>query len=195
MASKKDLNLEDETFEFVVDQQPQPQQEEKPHKKTSHTHQASHSEDKKCPNCENNLAKAEEYKNLLQLTQADFDNYRKRSYSLLQNAKTDGELNVIMKFLPALDSFVKAKSMISDPNILKGVEMIEKQIKDSLKGIGVKEMNPKGEMFDPNYHHAISALNNPEFENDTILEVYQNGYLYNDKVIRYAQVIINKKGE
>lgn len=147
----------------------------------------------KCADCEKHLAKVEEYKNLLQLTQADFDNYRKRSYTLMQNAKTDGELNVIMRFLPALDSFVKAKEMISDKTLLKGVEMIEKDIKESLKSLGVKETNPKGDMFDPQKHNAISVSNNEDLEDDIITDVYQNGYTYKDKVIRYAQVIINKK--
>lgn len=194
MASKKH-NIEDENdFEFIGQQEDEviAQKDESANKKTlANTHHKA----KESPVNEEILAKAEEYKNLLQLTQADFDNYRKRSYTLMQNAKVDGEINVIMKFLPALDAFVKAKSMIADANILKGVEMIEKEIKESLKSIGVKEMSPKGEKFDPNYHNAISAMKNEDFEEGTILEVYQNGYMYNEKVIRYAQVIINKKGE
>lgn len=146
-----------------------------------------------CPNCEINLVKQEEYKNLLQLTVADFDNYRKRSLKMMQEAKIDGELNIIMRFLPALDSFIKAKKVITDDNILKGVEMIEKEIKESLKQIGVKEMIPLGEKFDPMYHNAISVSHNADKEDDIITDVYKNGYIYNDKVIRYAQVIINKK--
>ena len=180
MAKKKNEHEDENNFEFINDDQPK---EEKTTQKAS------------CPNCEKNLAKQEEYKNLLQLTVADFDNYRKRSLKMMQESKMDGELNVIMRFLPALDSFIKAKKMINDDNILKGVEMIEKEIKESFNQIGVKEMTPLGEKFDPMYHNAISVSHNPEKEEDIITDVYQNGYIYNDKVIRYAQVIINKKGE
>lgn len=146
-----------------------------------------------CPSCEANLAKQEEFKNLLQVTVADFDNYRKRSLKMMQDAKTDGELNVIIRFLPALDSFAKAKSMINDDNIVKGIEMIEKEIKESLNQIGVKEMTPLGQKFDPMLHNAISVSNCQDKDDDIITDVYKNGYTYNDKVIRYAQVIINKK--
>lgn len=137
-------------------------------------------------------AEAEEFKRLLQLTQADFDNYRKRSFALMQNARFDGELNVLTAILPALDSFNKAKEMISDANVLKGIEMIYKQLFDSLANLGVKEINPVGEEFDPNFHNAISVSNNKDLKDNVVVQVYQKGYIYNDKVIRYAQVIINK---
>lgn len=179
--TKSKSNIEkDENFELVDD---------KTEIKNQNSNQTT------CPNCQTNLAKQEEYKNLLQLTKADFDNYRKRSLKMMQEAKLDGELNVIMRFLTPLDSFNKAKKMIKDENVLKGVEMIEKELKDSLKQIGVKEITPVGEKFDPQYHNAVSVSHNPSVEDDIITDVYENGYLYNDKVIRYAQVIINKKGE
>ena len=129
----------------------------------------------------------------MQRNLADFDNYRKRSLKMMQDAKTDGELNVIMRFLPSLDAFAKAKKMINDDNIVKGIEMIEREIKESLSQIGVKEMQALGTMFDPTKHNAISTSHNPDVEDDIITDIYQQGYVYNDKVIRYAQVIINKK--
>lgn len=183
MAKKNEEPRNDNNFEFLGQEQTKQENNARPDKKPI------------CTNCETNLAKQEEYKNLLQLSVADFDNYRKRSLKMMQEAKLDGELNVIMRFLPALDSFAKAKKMITDENILKGVEMIEKEVRESLKQIGVKEMTPLGEKFDPMDHNAISVSHNPDIEDDIITDVYQNGYIYNGKVIRYAQVIINKKGE
>ena len=177
MAKKTNEHEGENNFEFLDENKPKTEVTEKP----------------ACPNCEANIAKQEEYKNLLQLTKADFDNYRKRSLKMMQEAKTDGELNMIMRFLPALDSFVKAKKMIHDENILKGVEMIERELKESLNQVGVKEMSPLGQHFDPMYHNAISISHDNNKEEDIITDVYQNGYVYNDKVIRYAQVIINKK--
>lgn len=191
MASKKELddfvdNLHPNETANVAEQESQENKEEQT--------QQQPEEECKCTKCQENFAKAEEYKKLLQITMADFDNYRKRNLALLQDAKSDGEINVIMKFLPALDSLSNAKNMISDKETLKGIQMIEKSIKDSLKSIGVKEIQAKGKKFDPEFHNAISVSYNNDLEEDIIVDVYQAGYTYQDKVIRYSQVIINKKG-
>lgn len=137
----------------------------------------------------------EDYKRLLQTVQADFDNYRKRSLSLMNEAKLDGQINVIMRVLPAIDSFKKAKEMIQDENILKGIEMIENSLLDGLKTFGVEKIDCVGQKFDPNLHNAIMVKNDNNLDDDVICEVYQDGYKLNDRVIRYSQVIINKKGE
>ena len=137
----------------------------------------------------------EDYKRLLQVVQADFDNYRKRSLNMLNEAKLDGQINVIMRVLPALDSFKKAKPMINDPNILKGVEMIENDLFESLKSLGLEKIACEGEKFDPNLHNVIMVQNDNSLDDDVIVDVYQDGYKLNDKVVRYSQVVINKKGE
>lgn len=137
----------------------------------------------------------EEYKRLLQVVQADFDNYRKRSLTMLNEAKIDGQINVIMRFLPAFDSFKKAKEMIEDANILKGIEMIENDLLEGLKAFGVERINAIGETFDPNLHNVIMVKNDNSLEDDVITDVFQDGYKLKDRVIRYSQVVINKKGE
>lgn len=137
----------------------------------------------------------EEYKRLLQVVQADFDNYRKRSLTMLNEAKLDGQINVIMRFLPAFDSFKKAKEMIEDANILKGIEMIENDLLEGLKAFGVERINALGETFDPNLHNVIMVKNDNSLEDDVITDVFQDGYKLKDRVIRYSQVVINKKGE
>ncbi len=137
----------------------------------------------------------EDYKRLLQTVQADFDNYRKRSLTMLSEAKLDGQINVIMRVIPALDSFKKAKEMIDDENVLKGIEMIENSLLDSLKTFGVTKIDCLGQKFDPNLHNAIMVKNDNNLDDDIVCEVYQDGYKLNDRVIRYSQVIINKKGE
>ena len=138
---------------------------------------------------------ADEYKKLLQVVQADFDNYRKRSLTMLNEAKQDGQINVIMKFLPAMDSFKKAKEMIEDANILKGIEMIENELTEALKTFGVEKIEALGQIYDPNLHNVIMVKNDNSLEDDVITDVYQDGYKLKDKVIRYCQVVINKKGE
>lgn len=162
-------------------------------------------EDCTCDNCECNdcncvdknetVNETDEYKRLLQVVQADFDNYRKRSLTLMNEAKLDGQINVILRFLPALDSFKKAKEMIDDKNILKGIEMIENEIIDALKSFGVEKIDAMGQKFDTKYHNAIMVKSDNSLEDDVVCDIYQDGYKLNDRVIRYSQVVINKKGE
>ncbi len=146
-----------------------------------------------CLTCKEEQAKSEEFKNLLKITMADFDNYRKRSLNLLKDAKIEGEIGVVQIFLPTLDAFSKAKEMTEDKQHLIGIEMLEKEIKNALKKIGVKEIHCVGEKFDPLLHSAISISHNNDLEDDIITHVIQAGYTYKEKIIRYAQVIINKK--
>lgn len=145
--------------------------------------------------CENETRKAEEYKHLLQVVQADFDNFRKRSFGLVSEAKLEGEANVLMKVLPALDAFDKATEMISDENVLKGVQMIEKQLYEALKSLGVEKIDSVGEKFDTRYHNVIMIKNDNSLEDDVVTDICQAGYKKGDKILRYAQVIVNKKGE
>lgn len=151
--------------------------------------------DETCCECEEKANKTDDYKNLLQIVQADFDNYRKRSLQLMNDAKQDGQINAIMRFLPALDSFDKAKPMIEDEKVLKGIEMIEKELYEALKSFGVEKIDQIGEKYNTKYHNVIMVKNDNSLDDDVITDISQAGYKMGDKIIRYAQVVINKKGE
>ena len=77
--------------------------------------------------------------------------------------------------------------------MLKGVEMIENKIMETLKELGVEKMNSIGEVYNPHLHNVIAVMRDEEKENDIILDEYQAGYKFNDKILRYAKVIVNKK--
>jgi len=111
----------------------------------------------------------------------------------LELAQRIGKISVIEVFLPCLDTFKTAKKNIFDEKTLQGIEMIENKILDALKSLGVEKINSVGEIYNPNLHEAISVLRVEDKENDIILDEYQAGYKYNDKIIRYAKVIVNKK--
>ena len=134
-----------------------------------------------------------EYLNLAKHVQADFDNYRRRTIEDLKKAKFDGQVSVIEAFLPCLDTFTEAKKNITDENVLKGVEMIENSILETLKNLGVEKIEAVGKVYDPHLHNAIAVMKDGSKENDIILAQYQAGYKFNDKVIRYSKVIVNKK--
>ena len=145
-------------------------------------------------NCEP-VNKEEEYLNMARVIQADFDNYRKKSYEQILQARVEGLVQGIEAFLPALDSFNEAKKMITDEKVLQGVEMIEKKILSTLEGFCVEKIKAEGEPFDHNLHNAISISHDNSLEDDVITAEYQAGYKFKDKVIRYSQVIVNKKEE
>ena len=147
---------------------------------------------------EDNVEKAEQvsqpdYLDMARRIQADFENFRRHADENVKKAKIDGQVSVLEVFLPCLDTFKEAKKSIVDENVLKGVEMIENKIMDALNTLGVEKLESIGQVYDPHIHNVIAVMKDETKENDIILDEYQAGYKFNDKVIRYAKVIVNKK--
>ncbi len=144
----------------------------------------------------NQDAQENDYKEYLELAkriQAEFENFRKRTYFDLQKAKEDGEISVIEAFLPCLDTFKVAKKSITDQAVLEGIEMIENNIIQTLNKLGVEKIDCVGKPYDHNLHNVIAVMKVEDKDNDIILDEYQAGYKFKDKVIRYSKVIVNKK--
>ncbi len=132
------------------------------------------------------------YLDMARRIQADFDNYRRHATENIKKAKIDGQASVIEVFLPCLDTFKEAKKSITDENVLKGVEMIENKINDALKSLGVEKIESIGQIYNPHVHESLAIMRDESKEDDIILDEYQAGYKFNDKVLRYAKVIVNK---
>ncbi len=147
-------------------------------------------------NCKDkNVDLANEYLNMARIIQADFDNYRKRSIESIKQAKRDGLISAVEVILPSLDVFKKAKQMIKDENALKGIEMVENEINNSLKNLGVEKIDTQNAQFNPNFHYALSVVEDKSKPDNIIIDEYQAGYKIGDKVIKYSQVIVNKLKE
>ena len=129
-------------------------------------------------------------KDLLRV-QAEFDNYRKRMTSALGEARQDGFMDAIEKFLPALDSFKMATEYIQDKNTLMGIKFIEKGILDTLSKIGVDAIDATGE-FNPEHHQAVDTDSSTDVPVNHIVKEVAKGFTYKGKVIRYSQVIVKK---
>ena len=129
-------------------------------------------------------------KDLLRV-QAEFDNYRKRMTSALGDARQDGFMEAIEKFLPAIDSFKMATEYITDQNTLMGIKFIEKGILDTLSKMGVEAIDATGE-FNPEFHQAIDTDTTADVESGMIVKEAYKGFTYKGKVIRYSQVIVKK---
>lgn len=126
---------------------------------------------------------------------ADLINYRKRKDEEVSNLLKYANADIIMSLLPVLDNFERViNNDVSDDlkNYLEGFRLIYNQIKDILASNDVKEIEALGKEFDPVYHQSISMRKDESKESGIVLEVYQKGYTYKDKVLRPAMVIINE---
>ena len=127
---------------------------------------------------------------------ADLINYRKRKDEEVTNLLKYAETDLIMELLPVLDNFERALNIENKSEeltkYLEGFSMIYENIKDILKSHDVKEIEALGKKFDPTYHHSISMRKEEGKQSEEVLEVYQKGYMYKDKVLRPAMVIINE---
>ena len=132
-------------------------------------------------------AKMEEYKDLAQRTQADFDNFRKRNVEAVKQARADGGNDVVLSMLPVLDTVEIAINMISDEATKSGVQLIQKKFQEVFAQYGVKEIDALGSEFDPNLHNAVMQVEDEE-NAGKVVEVLQKGYTRDGKVIRPSMV-------
>ena len=127
---------------------------------------------------------------------ADLINYRKRKDDEVSNLLKYCNADIIMLLLPVLDNFERVinKEDIPDDvkSYLEGFKLIYKEIKDILESNDVKEIEALGKEFDPMYHQSVTMRKDDTKESGIVLEVYQKGYTYKDKVLRPAMVIINE---
>ena len=126
---------------------------------------------------------------------AELENFRRRKAGeITKLLQFDGE-NVIRGFLTIVDDLERIiKSIDSSQDSLKdGILLVEKKIQKYLESLNVESFGKKGDIMDPDLHDAMLTQSDKKFENDTVLEVYEKGYTYREKVIRHAKVIVNKK--
>lgn len=154
-------------------------------------HKCHCGEDCNCNSHENDC-REEEFKEILQRLQAEFDNYRKRTESSFEKIKEDGIIHSINKLLPVLDSFKSAKGLVKDEEFLKSLELIEKQFIDGLSALNITKIEAENQMFNPSFHNAVLTGKEEDKPEDIILDVFQDGYKLGDRVIRYSVVKINK---
>ncbi|WP_077327072.1 nucleotide exchange factor GrpE [Virgibacillus siamensis] len=138
--------------------------------------------------------KDEMYQRLLR-TQAEFDNFKKRSRKEKEAERKYKAETLATELLPALDNFERALQVeVTDAaeSFVDGVSMVYRQIKDALKANDVVEIESVGKEFDPNIHHAVMQVEEEDMESNIVTEELQKGYMLKDKVIRPAMVKVNK---
>lgn len=133
----------------------------------------------------------EEMKKKYLLLYADFENFRKNKakerIELLQTAAA----GVITDLLPSIDNYERALANAPEGEISEGIQLIFKGILNTLQTKGLKELPAKGEVFNADFHDCITQYPAPsEDEKGKVLDVLEKGYTLNDKVIRFAKVVV-----
>ena len=120
---------------------------------------------------------------------AEYDNYRKRSQKERDSIYADIKSDTVAKFLPVYDNLVRALSQSTeDEAYRKGVEMIMNQFNSTLEKLGATRIECLGQKFDPTLHNAVIHVDDEEKGENEIVEVFQEGFLMGEKVIRFAMV-------
>ena len=117
---------------------------------------------------------------------AEYDNFRKRSAKEKEGIYADAYSDCIGNILPILDNLERASKSDNLEAVKKGLEMTAKAFEDAMQKMGVTEVETK--TFDPNLHNAVMHVEDDQYGESEIVEVFQKGYCKGDKVIRYAMV-------
>lgn len=120
---------------------------------------------------------------------AEYDNYRKRTTREKENAYADAKADTIKPFLDVLDNLERGTQQFEegDPH-RQGMEMICKQFSAVLEKLGVAQIPAQDQPFDPQKHNAVMHVEDESVGENTIVEVFQQGYELGDKVLRFAMV-------
>ncbi len=120
---------------------------------------------------------------------AEFDNFRKRTAKEKESSYQNGKSDAVEKLLPVYDDLARAlKQETADEAFKKGVEMTMTELVKILNGLGVEIFGEEGETFDPNLHNAVLHIDDEEIAENTITQVFQQGFKMGDKIVRFAMV-------
>ena len=121
---------------------------------------------------------------------AEYDNYRKRTTKEKETVYQDAKIDTVSKFLEVYDNLERAVQQEGDEDNVhkKGMEMIFHQLENVLTKMGIAIEDPIGQSFDPQKHSAVMHIESEDLGENVVSQVFQNGFLLGDKVIRFAAV-------
>ena len=120
---------------------------------------------------------------------AEYDNFRKRTAKEKESSYANGKADAIEKLLPVYDNLSRALNQeTSDTAYKKGVEMTMNELVKILNSLGVEIFGVVGDAFDPNIHNAVMHTEDDSVAENTITQVFQQGFKMGDKIVRFAMV-------
>ncbi len=149
----------------------------------------------------------EDYKSKYLYLAAEFENTRRRFEKEKQDLFKFGNERLLRDLLEVVDNLERTVDMLKQDmnvsedeaankkvaSIIEGVGMVYQQLCQTLLQHGLKPIETEGQSFDPNFHEAMAQENHEDKDNDAIVQVYQKGYLLNDRLLRASKVTVNKK--
>ncbi len=140
-------------------------------------------------------AEMERWRDLAYRSQAELDNFRKRAAREAQEARSFANADLLRSLLPILDNFEMgleaARAESEKSMIFMGMSMVQRQIADFLRDMGVQEIETSGKPFDPNLHEAVSQEPSDTAPEGAILRVTRRGYRLRERLLRAASVIVS----
>ncbi|HXX48623.1 MAG TPA: nucleotide exchange factor GrpE [Myxococcota bacterium] len=128
---------------------------------------------------------------------ADFDNFRRRSLKERQDLHNYANENLVKELLPIVDNLERAvdharkeEQRSDSDNLLQGVELTYRSLLQILTRLGVVEIAALGQPFDPQIHEAVRRIPSSDKPANTVVEIYQKGYMLKDRMLRPAMVAV-----
>ncbi|MCF6324293.1 MAG: nucleotide exchange factor GrpE [Gammaproteobacteria bacterium] len=145
-------------------------------------------------------AKADEHWNQLLMARADLSNAQRRAERDLANAHKFGVEKLALELIPIKDSMEMGLAAVAEGDeqdegrtkVIEGMELTLQMFSGVLDKFGVKEVNPQGDKFNPDFHQAMSMQETADVAPNTVINVFQKGYVLNERLIRPAMVVVSK---
>lgn len=141
------------------------------------------------------LQEAAQWKDTAYRNAAELDNFRKRAAREAQETRAYANADLLRGILPILDNFEMgleaARNESANSMIFMGMSMVQRQITDFLRDMGVQEIEALSKAFDPNLHDAVAQEASPDTPEGTILRVTRRGYKLKDRLLRAASVVVS----
>ena len=120
---------------------------------------------------------------------AEYDNFRKRTAKEKEQSYLNGRADAVEKLLPVYDNLLRAMQQdTQDAAYKKGVEMTMTELVKILNSLGVEIFGAEGDQFDPNLHNAVMHIDDESIPENTITQVFQQGFKMGEKIVRFAMV-------
>lgn len=143
------------------------------------------------------LSEVEKFRDIALRSEAEMQNLQRRTARDIENAHKFGIERFLQNLLPVVDSIEKAievaeQSSAADDAMTEGLRLCHKLMLDVLAKESVQVIDPMGEPFDPNLHQAMSMVENPDMEPNSVFAVVQKGFTLNGRLVRAAMVMVTK---
>ncbi len=133
-------------------------------------------------------AEIEQLKDTYQRMLAEYANYKRRTEQEKEQIGAFTKAEILTALLTSLDNMERAVEAPAGDDYKTGVDLVMRQFKEALEKMGLEEIDPQGEPFDPNFHNAVMREDADGVDTETVTQVFQKGYKLGEKVLRPAMV-------